>query len=85
MYNINTKLYTIYTAHKLYTECIYYKRPLFQVKAKHDLFIAFPAETVKKLFLPCFWVTTIFDFSVKPSSSSLVNLSDQNYRVWFII
>lgn len=78
MYNINTKLYTIYTAHKLYTECIYYKRPLFQVKPKHDLFIAFPAETVKKLFLPCFWVTTIFDFSVKPSSSSLVNLSDQN-------
>ena len=54
MYNINTKLYTIYTAHKLYTECIYYKRPLFQVKPKHDLFIAFPAETVKKLFLPCF-------------------------------
>ena len=54
MYNTNTKLYTIYTAHKLYTECIYYKRPLFQVKAKHDLFIAFPAETVKKLFLPCF-------------------------------
>lgn len=52
MYNTNTKLYTIYTAHKLYTECIYYKRPLFQVKAKHDLFIAFPAETVKKL---CFY------------------------------
>lgn len=52
MYNINTKLYTIYTAHKLYTECIYYKRPLFQVKAKHDLFIAFPAKIVKKL---CFY------------------------------
>ena len=42
MYNINT-------------ECIYYKRPLLQVKAKHDFFIAFSAETVKKL---CFYLVS---------------------------